>query len=61
MQSRLEAIGMPPHMAANLVELQAGHHSGLIAEDYYRNRPTTLGKVKTTDFAKAFAAAFHQK
>ena len=61
MQSRLEATGMPPHMSANLVELQAGHHSGIIAEDYYRNRPAALGKVKTIDFAKEFALIFHQK
>ena len=61
MQSRLEAAGIPPHMAANLVELQAGHHRGIIAEDYYRNRPAALGKVKTIDFAKEFALAFHQK
>ncbi|NIJ54651.1 NmrA family NAD(P)-binding protein [Dyadobacter arcticus] len=60
-QSRLEAAGMPPHMAATLVELQAGHHSGLIAEDYFVNRPAKLGNVKTTDFARDFAAAFHQK
>jgi uncharacterized protein YbjT (DUF2867 family) len=56
-QSLLEAAGMP----ARLVELQAGHHQGIIAEDYYRNRPATLGKIKTADFAKDFAAAFHQK
>ncbi|MCE7065055.1 NmrA family NAD(P)-binding protein [Dyadobacter sp. CY326] len=60
-QSRLEAAGMPPRMAASLVELQAGHHSGRIAEDYFRNRPAQLGNIKTTDFAKDFAAAFHQK
>ncbi|RRA98119.1 NmrA family NAD(P)-binding protein [Larkinella rosea] len=61
MLNRLEAAGMPPHMARSLVELQAGHHSGIIAEDYYRNRPVALGKVKTADFAREFAAAFHQK
>lgn len=59
--SRLEAAGMPPHMAAGMVELQTGHHSGIIAEDYYRNRPEKLGDIKTRDFAKTFAAAFEQK
>jgi len=29
-------------------------------EDYYHNKPK-LGKVKLTDFAKEFAAAFNQK
>lgn len=61
MLSRLQAAGMPPHMAASLVELQAGHHSGIIAEEYYLNRPAVLGKVKTADFAREFAAVFNQK
>ncbi|MCF2489228.1 NAD(P)H-binding protein [Dyadobacter sp. CY347] len=60
-QGRLEAAGMPPHMAASMVELQTGHHTGLIAEHYYQNRPAKLGSVKTTDFAKTFSAAFVQK
>lgn len=61
MLSNLAAIGMPPKMAAVLVELQVGHHKGIIAEDYYQNRPATLGNVKTTDFAREFAAAYHQQ
>jgi len=56
-QKRLEAAGMPPRVAAGLVELNACMHSGVLSEDYYRNRPT-LGKVKLTAFAKEFAAAF---
>ncbi|UHG94834.1 NmrA family NAD(P)-binding protein [Spirosoma oryzicola] len=61
MLSNLAAIGMPPKMAAVLVELQVGHHKGIIAEDYYQNRPATLGNVKTIDFAREFAAAYHQQ
>ncbi|GAB3281258.1 NmrA family NAD(P)-binding protein [Larkinella harenae] len=61
MQKRLEAAGMPPHMAASLVELQKGHHTGIIAEDYDRNRPAVLGTVKMSHFAQEFAAVFHQK
>lgn len=57
----LTAIGMNPEIAAGMVEMYAGLHSGLIAEDYNRNRPTELGKVKLTDFAPEFAAAFQQK
>ena len=58
LQSRLEAAGMPQKMAASLVELQNGHHTGIIAEDYLRNRPVSLGRIKTADFAKDFADAF---
>jgi uncharacterized protein YbjT (DUF2867 family) len=58
-QQNLERAGLPKRSAALLVELQAGHHNGLIAEDYYKNRPE-LGKVKTIDFAKEFAIAYQK-
>ena len=58
MQSGLESAGMNPQIAAGLVEMYAGVHSGILLEDYYRNKPTAMGKVKMTDFAKEFAAAF---
>ncbi|HEY5750284.1 MAG TPA: NAD(P)H-binding protein [Chryseolinea sp.] len=57
-QNGLEAAGIPSRVAAGLVEMNASIHSGVLSEDYYRNRPTALGKVKLTDFAKEFAAAF---
>lgn len=58
-QSGLEAIGMNPVAAAGLVEMYAGLNSGLLSEDYNRNKPAELGKVKLADFAKEFAATFH--
>jgi uncharacterized protein YbjT (DUF2867 family) len=60
-QQNLEAAGLPRRGAELLVELQAGHHRGIIAEDYYRNPPQALGKIKMADFAKEFAAVYHQK
>jgi uncharacterized protein YbjT (DUF2867 family) len=54
----LESAGMNPQIAAGLVEMYASLHSGVLAEDYYRNQPTVMGKVKLADFAKEFAAAF---
>jgi uncharacterized protein YbjT (DUF2867 family) len=56
MLSGLESAGMNPRIAAGLVEMYASLYSGLLAEDYYRNKPTAMGKVKLTDFAKEFAA-----
>lgn len=56
--SGLESAGMNPQIAAGLVEMYASLYSGLLAEDYYRHKPTVMGKVKLTDFAKEFAAAF---
>ena len=58
MRSGLEAAGMNPQIAAGLVEMYAGVHSGILLEDYYRNKPTAMGQVKMTDFAKEFATAF---
>jgi hypothetical protein len=50
---------MNPRIAAGIVEMYASLHDGVLAEDYYRNRPV-LGKVKMTEFAKEFAAVFNQ-
>lgn len=60
MRSALEAAGMNPQIAAGMVEMYAGFHSGLLSEDYYRHKPKVLGKVKLEDFAKEFAGAFHK-
>jgi uncharacterized protein YbjT (DUF2867 family) len=56
----LVSIGMNPEIAAGLVEMYAGLHTGLLAKDYYQNKPAVMGKVKMTDFAKDFAIAFKQ-
>ena len=55
----LLAAGMNPQTAKGFVEMNASRRGGVLYEDYYRNKPT-LGKVKLTDFAKEFAAAFKQ-
>ncbi|MEO5893684.1 MAG: NAD(P)H-binding protein [Ferruginibacter sp.] len=57
-QSELIAAGMNPRIAAGLEEMYASLHSGIFFEDYYRNRPAALGRVKMSDFAKEFAATF---
>jgi uncharacterized protein YbjT (DUF2867 family) len=61
MQSNLEAAGMPAGIAAGLVEMNAAMHTGALFEDYYRNRPPALGKIKISGFAKEFAARFALK
>ena len=60
-QSGLEAAGLNPKIAAGLVEMFASQHKGILTEDYYRNKPAVMGKVKLTEFAKEFAAVFNQK
>lgn len=58
-QSGLITAGMNPQIAVGMVEMYAGLHTGLLLEDYNRNKPAVIGKVKLTDFAKEFAAAFN--
>ena len=53
------AAGMNPKIAKGLVDMNAGRRSGVLSEDYNRNKPT-LGKVKLKDFAKEFAAVYNK-
>jgi uncharacterized protein YbjT (DUF2867 family) len=59
MLSGLKQFKMPEPAAKDLVAMNAGLHSGLVEEDYYRHRPAVLGQVKMTDFAQEFAAAYY--
>ena len=52
------AAGMNPKIAKGLVEMNGGRRTGVLDEDYHRNRPI-LGKTKLTDFAKEFARVFN--
>ncbi len=56
----LLATGMNAGIAKGLVDMNAGRRSGVLYEDYYRNKPMP-GKVKLTDFAKEFAAVYRQQ
>ena len=54
----LVEIGMQPKIAEKMTEMYAAIHSGLLYEDYDRNRPTQMGKVKLKDFAQEFALVY---
>jgi len=56
----LKMFGINESRAKGIVEMNAGIHSGLVDEDYYKNRPSKMGKVKMKDFAKEFAVAFNK-
>ena len=58
MQSGLEAAGLQEGDAAGLVEMNAAMHTGVVFEDYYRNRPAVSGKIKIGDFAREFSVRF---
>jgi len=56
----MKAVGLNPTIAEGLVQMFASQYNGSLMEDYYRHKPA-LGKVKIADFAKEFAAVYHQK
>lgn len=56
----LLALGMNPKIATGLVEMYTALHSGLLAEEYYLNKPEVMGKVKMKDFAKDFATVYNR-
>ncbi len=49
------AAGMNPQIAKGLVEMNAGRRSGVLSEDYNRNKPA-LGKVKLNRFCKGICS-----
>ncbi|PIB34504.1 NAD-dependent dehydratase [Reichenbachiella sp. 5M10] len=53
------ASGMNEWVAKGFIEMQAAQGSGILYEDFYKNKPD-LGKVKMTDFVKEFAAVYKQ-
>ncbi|MBO9633289.1 MAG: NAD(P)H-binding protein [Chitinophagaceae bacterium] len=54
----LKAAGMNPQIADGLIEMYDALHTGSLSEDYFRNRPAVMGKIKLRDFAPEFAATF---
>lgn len=54
----LVQAGLNPTIAAGMVEMFAGLHTGLLSEDYFKHRPV-LGKTKMAAYAKEFAAALN--
>lgn len=50
-------IGFNEQVARGFVETQASQGSGVLYEDYNKNKPV-LGKIKLADFAKEFAEAY---
>jgi uncharacterized protein YbjT (DUF2867 family) len=59
MMDGLIAAGMTPRTAEGYVAMNVGVRDGSLCDDFYAHKPV-LGKVKLTDFAKDFAAAYAQ-
>lgn len=56
----LKMAKMPQELAETMVEMQSVMHSGAPLKNFHKSNPK-MGKVKLTDFAKEFAAVYHQK
>ena len=52
--------GIPSGVVDGVVALYASIHNGTLGEDYWQNKPATMGKVKVEDFAHDFAEAYHR-
>tara|TARA_R110002033_G_scaffold25726_1_gene59376 strand:- start:3814 stop:4710 length:897 start_codon:yes stop_codon:yes gene_type:complete len=55
----LKEAGLNPNIAEGLVEMCVAINTGLLYEDYNKNKPTTFGKIKVKDFAKEFAQVYN--
>jgi len=51
--------GLPQEIARNYEEMGDAMNTGKMAEDYWKNHPAKLGKIKLEDFAKTFAAVYN--
>jgi uncharacterized protein YbjT (DUF2867 family) len=52
--------GLSNTIAEGFLAMGKAMRSGEMEADYWKNKPAQLGKVKLTDFAKEFAAAYNQ-
>jgi uncharacterized protein YbjT (DUF2867 family) len=60
LQGALQA-GLPEELAKNYTEMGHAIQSGIMYEDYWKQHPATLGKVKLADFAETFAAVYNNE
>ncbi|CAN5574196.1 NmrA family NAD(P)-binding protein [soil metagenome] len=51
--------GLSEEVAKNYVEMGTSINRGILSEDYWKNQPTSLGKIKLADFAEVFATAYN--
>lgn len=61
MTKAIKQLGAPELLANELTEMNKTIHDGSLFEDYYKNKPKTMGQVKMTDFAREFALTYSKK
>jgi uncharacterized protein YbjT (DUF2867 family) len=58
LQGAIQA-GLPAEIAKNYTEMGHAIMTGIMTEDYWKNKPDSLGTIKLEDFAVEFAAAYN--
>jgi len=53
-------MGASEPVARAFTEMNAAMHDGSLFEDYFKHRPSALGPVKISDFAKEFKIKYNQ-
>jgi uncharacterized protein YbjT (DUF2867 family) len=54
-------IGASEKIAKEFTEMNVAMHNGSLFDDYFKNRPARLGRVKIKDFATEFAIKYNQQ
>ncbi|WPO81960.1 NAD(P)H-binding protein [Chryseobacterium sp. JJR-5R] len=54
-------IGASEKIAIEFTEMNVAMHDGSLFQDYFKNRPALLGRVKIKDFAKEFALKYKEQ
>ena len=61
MSDAFKKIGASEKIANEFTEMNAAMHNGSLFEDYFKNRPSILGKIKMNDFAKEFTQKYNEQ
>jgi len=59
-RNAMVTAGLPLEVAKNYAEMNKGLRTGIVLEEYWKNRPASLQKTKLEDFAKTFAQVYNQ-
>jgi len=54
-------IGASDKIAKEFTEMNVAMHDGTLFEDYFKNKPDNLGKIKIKDFAEEFAIKYFEQ
>jgi hypothetical protein len=54
-------IGASDKIAKEFTEMNVAMHDGSLFEDYFKNKPDNLGKIKIKDFAEEFAIKYFEQ